>query len=56
MVDRYYLAKIAIAAIVEDDSFVDPNPDALTPSSSSVIPHALALVDSLIEVFEIEKE
>ncbi len=56
MANRYHLAKVAIAAILSDRSFVDPNPDAEPPSTSSVLPHALALADSLIEAFGIEKD
>lgn len=55
MVDRYYLAKVAITAIVADESFVDPNPDDPTPSSANALPHALALVDSLMESFGMTK-
>lgn len=55
MVDRYYLAKVAITAIVADKSFVDPNPEDPTPSSANVLPHALALVDSLVEAFGMVK-
>lgn len=56
MVDRYYLAKAAITAIVADESFVDPNPGDPTPSSANVLPHALALVDSQMEAFGMAKE
>lgn len=56
MVDRYYLAKAAITAIVADESFVDPNPDGATPSPQEAMIHALALVDSLMTAFGIAKE
>lgn len=56
MVDRYHLANMAIAAIVADSSFIDPHPDEPTPSAAGVMPHALALVDSLVEAFGIDKE
>ena len=55
MANRYHLAKVAIAAILTDRSFVDPTPDGAPPSTASVLPHALALADSLIEAFGLEK-
>ncbi|QHJ82143.1 MAG: hypothetical protein [Caudoviricetes sp.] len=55
MANRYHLAKVAIASILTDRSFVDPRPDADPPSTASVLPHALALADSLIEAFGVDK-
>lgn len=56
MVDRYYLAKLAITAIVTDESFVDQNPDGATPSPQGSMINALALVDSLMTAFGITNE
>lgn len=51
MVDRYHLAKLAITAIVADESFIDPSPDDPTPDSKPAFDVALKLVDELMKAF-----
>lgn len=51
MVDRYHLAKVAVAAILNDKSFVDPNPDSTAPDSKRASALALSLADELIRAF-----
>ncbi len=51
MVDRYHLARVAVAAIITDESFVDPNPDSTVPDSKRASELALLLADEIIEQF-----
>lgn len=51
MVDRYHLARVAVAAILQDESFVDPNPDSPAPDSKRTSELALLLADEIIKQF-----
>lgn len=48
MVDRYHLARVAVAAILQDESFVDPNPDSPAPDSKRTSELALCWLMRLL--------